>query len=310
MIRVLEEQAQKQANIVLVTADMGFSVFEKFAEEYPQRFFNVGIAEGTMIGFAAGLAMQGLLPVVYSISPFATMRCFEQIRVDLCYQRLPVVIVGVGGGFSYGSLGSTHHSIEDVAIMRALPNMTVYAPADPIEAEFCLLSALKSDGPAYVRLARNNEPVLHDANIDSLEDVIHVCPGDDIAILTYGPVLAQAIEARQKLSSNGINVAVYSIPVLKPLDKESLTRVLRTYNKVFILEEHNVIGGLGSAVSQIAVSTLSRPELPDIRFIAVPDSYPDQYGNHSFLLTYYGLDTDGIVSEIIRELEAASRSQP
>ena len=207
-INVLTELARKDKRIFLLTGDLGFSVFEKFKEEFPKRFFDIGVAEQNMIGIASGLALSGKVAFVYSIIPFLIMRPFEQIRLDICYQNTNVKMVGVGGGFAYGSAGSTHHATEDIAIMRALPNMTVVCPADPVETELSIRCAVKYNGPVYIRLGGEKGKIYSREPNFKLGRGIVVREGRDVSIVSTGDMLRNVIEATKMLSKKKIALFV------------------------------------------------------------------------------------------------------
>jgi transketolase len=237
--------------IVLLSGDIGNKLFDGFKERFPSRFYNCGVAEQNMIGTAAGLALSGLRPVVYTIAPFTTTRCYEQIRVDLCYHRAPVVIVGTGAGLSYAELGPTHHSLEDLAILRVLPEMTVLAPCDEAELRAGLGAALRLDGPAYMRIGKKGEPRVHPSAPDfKIGRAMTLAEGEDVCLIATGTVVTVANAAAEILRGKGLSVGVVSMPTVKPLDERCLERVFEQYRLVATIEEHSRIGGLGSAVAE------------------------------------------------------------
>ncbi len=299
-INKLTELARKDKDIYLITADLGFSVFEKFEEEFKERFINVGIAEANMIGIAAGLAMTGKKVVAYSIIPFVTMRCFEQVRNDLCYQNLNVTLVGVGGGLSYGSAGATHHAIEDISIMRSLPNMKVLCPGDPYETEQAVQQAIYDEGPAYIRLNKNREPRLYDTkNVDfQIGKCVKISDGKDIAIIATGNMLEQSIEIRNRLENEGIGVKLVSMHTIKPIDEKIIYECMEETRAIFTIEEHNIIGGLGSAVAEIVVKNLNKPL--KFKSYGIPDVFAQVSGSSSYFRALYKIDTDNIVKEAIK----------
>ncbi|WP_238883213.1 transketolase family protein [Clostridium sp. YIM B02551] len=302
-INKLTEMARKDEDIYLITGDLGFSVFEKFEQEFQDRFVNVGIAEATMIGIAAGLALSGKKVYVYSIIPFVTMRCFEQIRVDLCYQNLNVTLVGVGGGLSYGAAGATHHAIEDIALMRSLPNMKVVCPGDPTEAEKAVEQAVGLEGPVYIRLNKNGEPKLH--NEDSIKfnigKAIKIYEGNELSIIATGNMLEQSINISKKLIENGYNVNLISMHTIKPIDKECIIECLDKTKYIFTLEEHNIFGGLGSAVSEVIATNISKPIT--FKSYGIPDTYAESSGSRDYFRKKYGIDEESIYNKIIDVLE-------
>lgn len=302
-INKLTEMARKDKDIYLLTGDLGFSVFEKFQEEFPDRFINVGIAESAMIGIAAGLAMNGKKVYAYSIIPFLTMRSFEQIRVDLCYQNLNVNLVGVGGGLSYGQQGATHHSIEDIAIMRSLPNMKVICPGDPFEAENAVEEVANLEGPTFIRLNKNNETRLYNENIQfKIGKAIKIFEGNDISIITTGNMLEQSLELVERLKDFGISAKLVDMHTIKPIDKNAIKECINSTNYIFTIEEHSIIGGLGSAVSEVMAENITKA----IKFKAfgIPDVYADCSGSRDYFRKKYGIDCDSVLNSILNILKA------
>jgi transketolase len=290
---VLIEAARKDEALVLLVGDIGFKVFDAFRDEFPDRFYNVGIAEANMIGVAAGLAMAGMRPVVYTIIPFLVMRAFEQIRVDLCMHNLPVRLVGVGGGLAYDILGPTHHSIEDLAIMRALPNMKILTPCDPEETKQCFLDSSNNKGPTYIRLGKGGENNLlsNEKMEDRIQDKAHVIRnGKDILFVVCGPILEEVLGAADDLAEN-FNCGIININTLKPFDHESIRHHIKNVKLTVTVEEHNVIGGLGSAVAE-TVSSL--PSHPPLLMIGIQDIMTNIIGKRDYLLKYHQMDAKSI----------------
>lgn len=249
--RALLACATEDDRVVLLSGDIGNRMFDRFKEACPGRFFNCGVAEANMMSVAAGMAMSGLRPVVYTIIPFLTARCLEQIRVDVCYHRQPVTIVGVGGGLSYASLGSTHHALEDIGMLRVLPEMNIVCPADPREVGPAVRAALTSDRPTYVRLGKKGEAPIHESEPEiEIGKSLAVRAGARVALLSVGHVLPIALETADNLEANGVSTRVDSFHTVKPLDEECLADVFSRYELVVTLEEHSVIGGAGSAVAE------------------------------------------------------------
>lgn len=258
--------ARQDPRVVVLSGDIGNRLFDDLKAKCPDRFFNCGVAEANMIGMAAGLALSGLRPFCYTITPFLTYRCLEQIRVDLCYHRLPVVLVGTGSGLSYASLGATHHSCEEMGMLRLLPHLTVAAPADAWEVRAALRAALRSDDPVYLRIGKKGEPAVHLAEPDfRFGHALPIRSGSDASILAAGTILPVALAAADLLASEGIQVAVYSFHTIKPLDTNTLDRAFRESRVVATLEEHSILGGLGGAVAEWA-SDRSGPAARLVRF--------------------------------------------
>lgn len=248
----ITQLAQEDERIVLLSGDIGNRLFDEFKAKCPDRFYNCGVAEANMIGVAAGLAMSGLRPVCYTIAPFVTYRCMEQIRVDLCYHDVPVVIVGTGAGLAYASLGATHHSCEEVGMLRLIPDMTVLTPADEIEVRAGLRAALRQPHPAYMRIGKKGEPVVHKTPLNNFEigRALPMRSGTDVCLLASGVVLPLALETADELATQGISAEVLSFPTVKPLDEETLRRVFTHFQVVATVEEHSVLGGFGGAVAE------------------------------------------------------------
>ncbi len=297
-IKTLMEIAEKDENIYLLTGDLGFSVFEDFARKFPERYINCGVAEQNMIGVAAGLALSGKKPIVYSIIPFLIMRPFEQIRNDICIQNLNVKIVGVGGGLSYGSLGSTHHAIEDLAIMRSLPNMTVLVPADPIETSLAVRAMFKLKGPAYLRLGKSKEENIHQKPFNfKIGKGNLVKNGKDITIVGAGPIVKSAILAADLLKKEcGISVRVISMATVKPLDKNIIIKAAKETKAIFTVEEHNIIGGLGEGVAAVLA------ELPNnkanFKRVGINDHFVKKVGDQNYLKEKESISSDAIKKTI------------
>jgi transketolase len=297
------EMAKQDERIFFVGSDLGFGTLKEFREEMPDRFIMEGINEAHAVGMAAGLAMEGKVVYVNTIATFLTRRSFEQVVLDLCMHNVKVRLIGNGGGLVYAPLGSTHLAFEDIAIMRALPNMSIVAPADAEEmAQFVPLS-VDYPGPIYIRLAKGYDPVV--TNSDTPFEIgrgRQMRDGKDALIVTTGITLRLALPAAKILSSRGIEAAVLHLPTIKPLDREALLDLAGPVNAVVTVEEHTIVGGLGSAVAEIlAEAALERP----LRFkrIGVPDIFPDKngYGSQDSMMSSHGITTEGIV-EVTEQL--------
>ena len=298
-INTLIELAQKDKRIYLLTADLGFSVFENFVEEFPERFLNCGVAEQNMIGVAAGLALSGKKVYVYSMIPFVTFRCFEQIRNDVCYQNLDVKIIGIGSGFVYGSLGFTHHAIEDIAGLRALPNMTILCPADPVETRELILKSYQTKNPTYIRLAKSGEKILYNSSPHlEIGKPSVLREGKDGAIITTGNHAELGIEVIEKLRENGYNLKLISLHTLKPVNSEAILEELKDLRVVFTLEEHSIFGGLGTTVAEVLAESNWQG---CFRRIGVIDSYYAEVGRMEYLRQTLGLTVDKITSQILEK---------
>ncbi len=295
--RTLLDLAAQDERIHLVVADIGFGAVEPFAERYPDRFLNVGVAEQNMIGISAGLALSGKVVFAYSISNFPTLRCLEQIRNDVCYHNASVKVVAVGGGFTYGALGMSHHVTEDIAILRALPNMTVVAPGDPVETEYATRALAAYQGPCYLRLGRAGEPVIHKQGIDfQLGKAIEVRPGSDLTLISTGGLLEIAVQAAEALEACGAQVRVLSMPTVKPLDQEAVLAAARETPAIATLEEHSVLGGLGGAVAEVLAESLAEKVL--FKRLGLPSVFSSHIGDQNYLRAAYGLSKSGIVESL------------
>jgi transketolase len=287
-VNVLIEQAKLDDKIFLLTPDMGFSVFEPFIAQYPNRFLNTGIAEQNAIGVAAGLALSGFKPYVYSIAPFILMRCYEQVRVDVAYMQTNIKIIGAGGGVAYGPAGATHHAIEDLAIARALPGMIVCAPADPIEARQIFEQSVSIYSPMYIRLAKNNEPLIHNpADRITIGKAFSLTMGRNLEILTTGTIAHRVMEWLPELDKQGVSAGVTVFPTIKPLDTACLDALIDSEKKFLIVEEHNIVGGFGEGVCSYLIRQNAANK---VKHLAIPDVYSHYVGSQVFILDKFGLD--------------------
>lgn len=288
--------AAADERIVLLVGDIGFRLWDEFREWFAGRFYNCGIAEQNMISVAAGLALAGMRPVVYTIASFATTRCLEQIRVDLCYHNLPVVIVGVGGGLSYAALGPTHHACEDIAMLRCLPNMTIVCPCDPIETKMALRASLAEPGPVYMRLGKRGEaelPCDKYFTIGKFRMMLqHPAIHQRVCILVTGPIAAVAVNVFWLLADQGVSAAVVSAHTVKPLDAEWLEAV--DFELLVTIEEHSLIGGLSDSVNDCTSKRLLS--------FGTPDTFMHNVGNREQALEHCGLTAEKIAAKIMEAL--------
>ncbi len=294
--------AAADKRVVMLSGDIGNRLFDKYKAAQPERFFNCGVAEANMVTLSAGMAAEGLRPIVYTITPFITMRVMEQIRVDLCYHKSNVVVVGVGAGLSYAALGPTHHSMEDVAALRALPHMTVVCPADPVEARLSLRAALKHEGgPVYLRMGKKGEPVVHQADFDfKIGKATLLKPGTDVALLSSGTILPEAVKAAEILGAKGISAELVSFHTVKPLDEAYLTAAFARFKVVATLEEHGLIGGLGSAVAEWASD---RDGLKaKLCRVGSSDEFLHECGEQEHARAHFGLDGASVAAKVLRRL--------
>lgn len=297
---VIYEIGQEDSRICALVADISpAGSIVKFREQFPERFINTGVAEQAMIGIAAGLALKGMRPFCYTIATFSLYRPFEMIRVDLCYQNLPVTVIGMGAGVIYSTLGGTHHSMEDVAVASAIPNMTVLAPCDPAEmrlmTKWC---ATQSQGPVYMRLGKAGEPDLTGNAIDAIEvgKIRYLQRGSDVALISYGITVALAKKVAARLEALGKSVSVLSCHTIKPLDRVGVEQVLASHQRVAVIEEHVPHGGLGSRVKEIAWDSRASCRLDTF---SLKDEFIHCYGTHDELLHAHGLSVEHVLEKFL-----------
>ncbi|MHB1067680.1 MAG: transketolase family protein [Candidatus Nanopelagicales bacterium] len=295
-IKRLAEVAETDPRIMLLVGDLGYGVVAAYGDRFPRQFLNAGVAEQSMVGIAAGMASSGRRPFVYSIANFPTLRPLEQIRNDVCYHGLDVTIVSVGAGLAYGSLGYTHHAVEDVSIMRALPGMRVYSPADAWEVRASVDAILATPGPAYLRLGKNREPLIHAAAPElAAGKPILVRDGSDVTVLVAGAIVVQALEVAETLGMLGLSVRVLTCPVIKPLNAEAIRAAADGTVGIITLEEHTLMGGMGSAVLEaFAVRGWRTRILP----LALEDAATSVIGGQEWLRERAGLATASVHDRI------------
>ncbi|WP_292368553.1 transketolase family protein [Methanoregula sp. UBA64] len=294
----ITELAGSDPRIVVLVGDTSHNVFDRFKEIYPSRFFNCGIAESNMISVAAGLAMNGFRPFIYSFSTFDIGRPFEQLRIDLAFQNLPVVIIGLGGGLAYSHFGPTHSICEDIAITRVLPNMTVICPCDQVETRAAIRASLQNEGPTYIRIGREKEPIIHTKVPEFIiGSGIPLEEGTDICILGTGTILHNIIEAAHILRKSDLKCQVISLHTIKPLDTRLLENIFSMFPLVITVEEHSLIGGLGSAVAEWLVDQ-HRPLKAQLVRIGIPDEFLYHSANQKTAREIYELSSKGIADTI------------
>lgn len=288
---------REDGRVVFLSAECGFNVTEGLEAEFPERCYNLGIAEQSLVGTAAGVALRGLRPVAYTMAMFLTMRAYEQIRVDVAYQSLPVLLAGVIPGLGYGNSGPTHHSIEDAAIMRVLPNMVVIYPGHEVDVRAAVHQALQMDSPCYIGLGRapTRLKVPYTAEQFRIGKAIQVTDGNDAAILACGAMLPVAVEVAKLLKTQGVALRVYNMHTIKPLDTAAVTCAAAECGTVLTLEEENIIGGLGGAVAEYIAE---QGMLCRFKRLGVPDTYGTNTGRQSWLHTQYGIDVAGVVETV------------
>lgn len=297
MRNAFAEEVAKLGNIdervVLLSGDIGNLLFDDFKKLGKERFYNCGIAEANMMGMAAGLALSGLRPIVYTITPFTTTRCLEQIRVDVCYHNVPVIIVGTGSGLSYAQLGPTHHSCEDIAFLRALPEMIVFCPSDSVELALGLKAALSLNSPLYIRIGKKGEPVLHKEIPDfKIGKALTLKDGKDVCLLSTGTITSVALDAANYLEGLGISTRVESFHTVKPLDNKKLTDIFSNYKLVATIEEHSKIGGFFGAVAEWY--SPQKNSLGQLVPFGVRDEFLHKVGTQNHARREYGLTAENI----------------
>lgn len=296
--KTLYEVAKVEPKIFIVVADISPAAsMAPYRNEFPDRFINVGVSEQSMISLCTGLALRGSRPFAYTIAPFTIYRPFEHIRVELCYQNLPVTLVGVGAGAAYSVAGATHNAVEDIAVMSALPNMTILAPCDPLELQKSVWAIIQHPGPVYLRLGKAGEPNLTEIAPEPFEfkKVRNIKAGDGRnCIIGYGPILSMAYEAaEQQKEKTGEVISIYSSHTLKPLDKGGIAKILNSHKNVTVLEEHTSEGGLGGRVKQIAWDNQSSCT---VKLISLKDEFIHCYGSKSELLEAHGITVNAILN--------------
>jgi transketolase len=293
----LFELAKQDERIVFITGDLGYRVVEKLMEQRPLQFLNAGVAEQNMTGIAAGMALSGKIAFTYSIANFPTLRCLEQIRNDVCYHDANVKVISVGGGLAYGAMSVTHHAVEDLGVMRCLPNMTVIAPGDPVETRAATRAIVAHNGPCYLRLGKAGEPTIHKGPIEfRIGKAIRLREGRDVTILSTGGMLQTAIKTADLLAAAGIEARVSSMHTLKPLDVFEIESAVLETSALFTLEEHSVIGGLGSAVAEV-MAEAAWPKIPFKR-LGLPSMFSPHIGGQEYLLKQHGLNEAAVAASI------------
>ncbi len=292
-VRVLMEAMERDPRIVLLTGDLGFGVLRPVKERYPDRLINAGIAEQGMLSMAAGLAATDRTVLVYSIGNFPTLRPLEQIRNDCAYHGANVKIICVGGGFVYGSLGMSHHATEDLSVMRAIPEITCFAPGDPAETEAVTREMLARKGTCYLRLGRGNEPMVHEGPLEGwiFPRAVTLREGMDLALLSTGGILTQTVRAAELLEQQGISARVISFPCLKPLDSETVGEVLSAFRRIVTVEENTVVGGFGGAICEVAAEKGGGCR---VLRIGLEDCFTTVVGDQQYLRRIYRMDADAI----------------
>ncbi|MDR3119057.1 MAG: transketolase [Mediterranea sp.] len=305
-VKTLIAIAKADKDVHLLTGDLGFGVLKPYWEQLPKQFTNVGIAEQNMTGIAAGLALSGKKVFTYSIGNFPTLRCLEQIRNDCAYHDADVKIVCVGGGFVYGSLGMSHHATEDLAIMRALPSVVVMAPGDLTEAAACTHAIYEYPGTCYLRLGRGGEKKIHDSISDfRIGKALKIMEGEKVVLFSTGGIFDEAVGAIEILGEKNIHPALYTFPTVKPIDKEVILECSCNYDLIVTVEEHNIIGGFGSAVSEV-LAEVANSRAAQMK-IGLNDTYSCTVGSQKYLRNEYGMSAGKIAERVWKHLHGESR---
>lgn len=294
-ISALCELAKKDERILALVADNGAIVYDQYRRDFPERFINFGIAEATMVSVAAGLACCGRIPFCYTISSFLTMRAFEQIRNDVCMQKTNVKLAGIGAGFVYSNLGPTHHATKDVSLMRSLPEMTVISPCGPMEAKKATYAAAGIDGPVYLRLSVGGAPEIYKKDYDfKLGRGVTLRDGNDIAIIATGGIILEVLAAADELGRLGICARLINIHTIKPIDTDIILKAAAETKAVLTVEEHSILGGLGSSVAEVLLENSSGPV--KFRRMGLNGVFPSGYGSYQDMKEENGLSAKDIVT--------------
>ena len=300
-LNMVHELARRDERVTFIGSDLGFKTLAAMQAEFPERFIMEGINEANAVGVAAGMALEGRVVYLNTIATFIVRRALEQICVDLCMHKVPVRLIGNGGGLVYAPLGSTHLAVEDIALMRALPNMTVVCPCDAEEMERFMEQTPDWPGPMYIRLAKGYDPVVSKAELGfTIGRAIEYRQGADVLLVTTGVTLQQAVEAAETLSAQGIEAAILHVHTVKPFDNEAVLKAAAKVRAVITVEEHSLMGGLGSAVAELL---LEQGVIRPFKRLGIPDIFPDYYGTQLEIMNRLGIDAQGIVAAATQLLE-------
>jgi transketolase len=303
-LKTVYELARTDERIFFIGSDLGAGVMKEFKQNIPARFFMEGVSEANIIGMAAGLAMEGQIVYVNTIATFLTRRCYEQVAVDLCLHNVNVRLISAGGGLVYAPLGPTHLAIEDIAIMRALPNMCVLAPADAIEMKRLVAATVDHHGPIYIRVAKGHDPVVtKDTGPFVIGKAVPMRDGSDALLVCTGVTLQVCLAAAEKLAAQGVQACVLHLPTVKPLDVKAILERVEAVPVVVTVEEHTLQGGVGSAVAEVLCETDLLAERR-MKRIGIPDVFPDKYGDQAGLMKKYGISADNVCEQVTTLLSA------
>ncbi|MEM7542673.1 MAG: transketolase C-terminal domain-containing protein [Pseudomonadota bacterium] len=287
----------ENTDVVLLSGDIGNRLFDNMKAACEGRVINCGVAEANMMGLAAGMALNGLKPIVYTITPFTTTRCLEQIRVDVCYHEAPVVIVGTGAGLSYAQLGPTHHSVEDIALLRTLPGMTVLCPCDQMEVRAALRAAVAHDGPVYMRIGKKGEPQIHEQMPDfKIGKAMTMRDGSDVCLISTGNMMKVVLDAADLLAGTGVKARVEGFPTVKPLDGERLAELFDKFPLIAVAEEHSRIGGLAASIAEWLIE--QRSFSGQLMSFGTADEFMHVIGSQNYARAHFGLTAEHIAGEV------------
>lgn len=296
------ELVERNLNVVMLTADLNFfSGLERFKEKYPNHVYNFGIAEQNMLGAAGGLSKEGFMPFVNTYASFASSRCADQVRVNMSYMELPVKLIGLTAGFGAGVLGATHMSIEDVAVMRSLPNITIISPADCTEVIKCMLAVAENDEPTYIRLTGPvNTPIVYkeDYNFE-IGKAIELVSGTEVCMIATGSMVYESLEAAKLLEEKGVSCSVINMHTIKPVDTEILNKAIQNYKLIVTIEEHSELGGLGGTIAEYMARYHGKAAL---EIIGIKDFFPHA-GDYQYQLEESGLKSFQISKRVLRRVE-------
>ncbi|MBT4837018.1 MAG: transketolase [Methylococcales bacterium] len=296
-LNTVYELAKDNDKVVFIGSDLGAGTLNEFKQEMPERFFMEGISEQHVIGMSAGIAMEGFIPYVNTIATFLTRRCLEQVIVDLCLHNLSVRLIGNGGGLVYAPLGPTHVAIEDIALMRAIPNMTILVPTDADEMQRLVKQTIDWQGPVYIRVAKGYDPIISNDGVEcKIGKAIMMKPLGNVLIIATGVMVHRSLSAAKILESNGLSCGVMNIHTIKPLDEKAILQAASQVDAIVTVEEHTKMGGLGSAVIECLMDNMDNP--PKVKRLSLPDQFTDDYGSQDSLLDSFALQPDTIASTI------------
>lgn len=281
------EKAQIDENLFLITGDAGLGVWDNFKVEHPKQYINPGVNEALCVGMAAGMALRGHKVIYYNIAPFVIMRPYEQVRNDICYQELPVILVGTGSGLTYAPAGMTHYAIEDIALARTCPNLDIFSPADPIEAALCFEYAYKSEKPSYIRVPKAGEPRLHNGEKFDITKPLVLKEGSDVLLVSHSSMVEECMRASTILEEKNISIKVVSMPMITT---DKIDEVLNFNGDIFVIEEHYISGGLGTVLSECSDKKINK--------IGLPNKFVHAVGNRDYMRKYFGIDTSSIATKI------------